>query len=263
MTSLLQFQRRFAACLLQAAPDPSVQARLGLDSNRFPVHANNVRISLRCALESAFPVTRQLVGAEFFATMADCFVTDQPPRVGWLSAYGAEFPAFVIQYPAAHGLGYLADVARLEWARIHAANTADTPGLDMQWLAGLAPEVLGNLRLSLHPATTLIASDFPVFDIWRAHNEADTEDILEGLDLAAGPQSVLIVRLGPMEIGVTVPEPGDGALLMALAERASFGVACQAAIDAEASYDLSTGLGRIAAMRALSQLSGAAPYAAA
>jgi hypothetical protein len=186
--------------------------------------------------------------------MADRFVTAQPPHLGWLSAYGDEFADFIAHYPPAGGLGYLADVARFEWARVRAANAADSPGLDLQALASLAPEALEELHLILHPAASLVFSDFPVFDIWRAHQQPDAEQCFGEIDLSAGPQYVLVGRAGALEVGVAVLGLGDAALLNAASEHAGFGAACQAALGAEADYDLSAGLVRLTAMRGLSLL---------
>jgi len=251
--SLQQFQRDFAAHLLPSTLGGGLAVHLNLDAPGFAVHVHNVQASLRSALESTYPVTRLLVGAGFFATMADQFVLAQPPSLGWLSAYGGEFAGFIARYPPAGGLGYLADVARLEWARVRAANNADSPGLDLQALTSLAPDVLEELRLSLHPAASLIFSDFPVFDIWRAHQQPDA-DLFADLDLSAGPQHALVVRAAALEVGVAVLSAGDAALMKAASEHACFGAACQAALGAEADYDLSAGLVRLTAMHGLSRL---------
>lgn len=224
----------------------------GLDAAGLAVHAHNVSASLQTAIETAFPVVRQLVGKDFFAAMAEPFVREQPPRRGWLSTYGSEFPDYVATYPPAGGLGYLADVARIEWARIHAANAQDTPGLNLQTLTTTPPDLLGNLRLDLHPAASLIQSAFPMFDIWQAHQGAGREDRLAEIDLAVG-QAVLVTRSGSKEISVVPLDTGDAALLAAVARRANFGSACQAAANAEREYDLSNALVRLAELRALAR----------
>src|SRR5260370_23942400 len=138
----------------------------------FRVHANNARVSLRIAVENAYPVTRRIVGADFFTAMAERFVASHPPNHGWLSAYGADFADFVAQYRPAADLGYLADVPPIECARVRAANAPDAPGLDLTAMARMDPEALEGLPLSLHLAASLVYSPFPAFDIWRAqqHN---------------------------------------------------------------------------------------------
>ena len=247
--SLRAFQQGLAMRLLGRDEEA---ADIGLDAAGLAVHANNVSASLQTAIETAFPVVLQLVGKSFFAALAERFVRDQPPCRGWLSAYGSEFPDYVAAYPPAAGLGYLADVARIEWARIRAANAQDALGLDLQTLATTPPDRLEGLRLDLHPAASLIRSAFPVFDIWQAHQRADRKDGLASIDLAAG-QEVLVTRSGPSEISTVALEAGDAALLAAIDERATFGDASQAAADAEAEYDLAAALPRLAELRALAR----------
>jgi hypothetical protein len=249
--SLRRFQQSFAARLLRRDEDA---ADLGLDLPGITVHAHNVLASLARALDAAFPVLHQLVGRGFFAAMAARFVTDRPPRLGWLSAYGSDFPDYVDVYPPAAGVGYLADVAKIEWARIHAANADDAPALDLQALAATPAQELEGLRLRLHPAASLISSAFPVFDIWQAHHLGLGEDRLADIDLAAGPQGVAVTRLGPTDVGVAALSAGDAALLASIDRWAPFGSACQTAIDAEANYDLGAGLARLASLRALALL---------
>jgi hypothetical protein len=250
-TALLRFQQTFAAQLLRR---DAVGPDFGPDAVGLAVHSNNVWTSLRLALETAFPVTRELVGEDFFAVMAERFLTAQPPSVGWLSAYGSEFPDFVARFPPAHSVGYLADIARLEWTCIHAANAPDAPGLDLLALAAFAPEELEGLRLSLHPAVGLIVSAFPIFDIWQSHQAGHDKGGLENLDLARGSQCVLVARIGAFETNVVGLDPADAALLMAISNGASFQAACQAASDADENYNLGLGLGRIVQFRALSQI---------
>jgi hypothetical protein len=245
------FQRTFASGLLARKANGSVPKALHVDSLAFGVHAHNARASLVVAVENAFPVTRQLVGVDFFSAMAEQYVAAQPPIHGWLSAYGASFPHFVAQYRPAADLRYLPDLARIEWARVRAANASDEPGLDLSALAINAPEALASLPMVLHVAATLVSSTFPIFDIWRAHQCTVNDEQLAQINLAKGSQNVLISRPGTLEIGVTSLSRGDAAFLTAVAGHLPFGVACEAAVAAEEDYDLGAGLGNLVLARAL------------
>jgi hypothetical protein len=249
---LLQLQRTFAARLLQGKAKGSSPDMLRVDPLGFGVHANNTRVSLRIAVENVYPVTRRLVGADFFTAMAEQFVASHPPNHGWLSAYGADFADFVAQYRPAAELGYLADVARIEWARVRAANAPDAPGLDLTALARMDPEALEGLPLTLHVAASLVYSPFPAFDIWRAHqhNGGDNEQLAQ-IDLAIGPQTTLVSRPAALEVRVALLGPGDAAFLSTLAGHSPFGAAYQAAVLEEADYDLASRLGDLLCMRAL------------
>jgi hypothetical protein len=168
-----------------------------------------------------------------------------------LSTYGDAFPDFVARYRPAAELSYLPDLARLEWARIRAANAPDDPSLELRGLASMEPEVLESLRLSLHVAASLVYSPFPIFDIWRAHQYCDSDEQLPQIELAKGSQHVLVSRPGTLEVGLALLGAGDSALLTALTGGSAFGAACRAAVLAEADYDLGARLGDLACIRAL------------
>jgi len=248
---LLQLQRTFAARLLGGKAKGTSPDGLRVDALGFGVHSNNTRVSLRIAVENVYPVTRRLVGADFFTAMAEQFVASHPPNHGWLSAYGANFPHFVAQYRPAADLGYLPDVARIEWARVRAANSPDTPGLDLTALARMDREALEGLPLSLHVAASLIYSPFPAFDIWRAHQHNGGDEHLAQIDLAIGPQTILVSRPAALEVRVALLSPGDAAFLSTLAGHSPFGAAYQAAALEEADYDLASRLSDLVCMRAL------------
>jgi Putative DNA-binding domain len=251
---LRDFQRSFASGLLKAKTGETSLDGFGVDAIGFGVYAHHTRASLCIAIEEAFPITKRLVGADFFTAMAGQFVTAHPPTQGWLSSYGEAFPQFVAQYPAAADLTYLADVARIEWARVRAANAPDDPGLDLKSLALFDDAALGSLCLSLHGAATLVCSPFPVFDIWQAHLHVDGDEQVPEISLASGPQHVLITRPGPLEVNVSLLDLGDVAFLAALVKNESFATACQAAVSADADYDLGSRLGDLVCGRALAAL---------
>ena len=93
---------------------------------RFAVHRNNVVASLVDALAETFPVSQELVGEEFFRAMAKALRAAHRRRARCvLATYGDAFPAFVERFPPAQALPYLADVARLEMARVRAFHAAD------------------------------------------------------------------------------------------------------------------------------------------
>ncbi len=251
---LHDFQRSFASGLLTGKAGEAPPDGLRVDALGFGVYAHHARASLRIAIEEAFPIMKRLVGLDFFTAMAEQFVTAHPPKQGWLSSYGEAFPEFVAQYPAAADLAYLADLARIEWARVRAANAPNDPGLDLKSLATLDEAALGSLCLSLHGAATLVCSPFPVFDIWQAHFRSDDDEHVPEIDLATGPQHVLITRTGPLEVNVSLLYPGDAAFLAAVVKNESFAAACEVAISTETDYDLGSRLGDLVSRRALADL---------
>src|SRR5205085_2247436 len=121
------------------------------------------------ALSATYPVVRRLVGAAFFDEAARRHALAVPSTSGDLSRYGVGFAAFLEAYEPARELRYLPDVARLEWALHECDQAADAAGLDLATLAGVAPGEEGRVRLALHPAVRLVASEYPVLSIWEAN----------------------------------------------------------------------------------------------
>ena len=226
--SLATLQSGFAASLLSAEK---------VADRRFFVHRNNVKASLGAALAARFPVVLRLVGVEFFRAMAVVFVERHPPRSPVLAAYGAGFADFLDGFEPVADLPYLADVARLEWARHLAWHAADAPAISIEELTTVAPNRLDSVRLRLHPAATVVVSIWPVISIW-------TTNILDEEIKPIGPdqtgESALVTRPG-LEIFVNALPPGTGLLFEALSAGIALGEAVAQA-ERAAGFDTAAAL---------------------
>ena len=204
-------QATFAAALLdpQAPCPPGLRAWNGSDpARRFAVHRNNVIASLVAALAETFPVVQALVGPEFFRALAALFVRRQPPRSPLLVRYGAGLPEFIEGFAPAADLPYLADVARLELARVESCHAADAAPLESATVAAAlaSGERIGELRLVLHPAVRLLASPFAIVSLWAAHQGngelAEVDVFAAETALVVRPQDqVLVLRCDPGTAG--------------------------------------------------------------
>lgn len=246
---LNEIQSRFAAMALdQAAPEAVVPLirddRPIPAAQRLTIYRNNTRLGLRDALAATFPVTRQLVGEDFFARLADDFSRAHPPRRPELLYYGQEFSAFIAGYGAASSVPYLADMARLEYGWTIAYNAVDREPLPAGELARLAPEELESLLLIPHPSLRFIASDWPVMAIWQAHQaEGGPRD---PIDLQAGGDRLLVYR-PRQDVLIRKIGPGCFAFVMAMAAGQPLSAACASALEGEPDFDIS---GELAALLA-------------
>lgn len=248
----------FAAALL----DPARPAPEGLTGpggrpagRRFDVYRNNVAVSLAEALETGFPATRRLVGAEFFRAMAGVFLRLHPPAGPLMMLYGAALPGFLETFaPVAH-LPYLPDVARLEQALRESYHEADAPPVAPAALAKVAPEALPGLRLRIAPALRLIRSAHPVHAIWHA-NAAREDGAARSAGprpparkIAGGAQAVLVTRPGFDPVAEPLA-PAEGALAAALIAGRTLAAAAEAAPGA----DPGTVLARLLSRDAVTEL---------
>lgn len=232
--SFIESQDAFADALLHPGrplPLGITTARGVADSSRFAVYSNNVYVGLTTALGQRFPITKRLVGSDFFAGMARAYAADHKPASPLIMHYGDDFPDFIAAFPPAATLAYLPDVARIEAAWTRAYHAADRLPLTVTAFAGMAPERLAEAALVPHPSARLIQSDFPAGAIWSAH---------QGKTLApvAGRQAeaVLVVRPA-MHVEVHIIPPRDAAFVALLLDGATIVEAAQAAFAAAPDFD--------------------------
>jgi uncharacterized protein len=229
----------FAASLL----DPEAPLPVSLSSpdgrsvrRRFAVHRNNVAAGLINALTSRYPVVQRLVGEDFFRAMARVYVTSEPPRSPILSLYGETFPAFLETFPPATAIEYLADVARLEFARGCAYHAADRLPLGNEVFTSLDRVGLAKLRFLLHPSLSLVGSRFPIVSIWKAHQGDEIGPIEDWRAEAA-----LVIR-PVLEVEVWRLPPGGLSFLSRLADGATLSLALEAGSAAAADFDVTANL---------------------
>jgi hypothetical protein len=159
---------------------------------RLHIYRNTVFSNITHSLKAIYPVIHGLVGTEFFDYAATTFIATCPPVSGNLDHYGERFGTFLTQFPDAGNMPYLGDVARLEWACHLAYHAADSEPLAASALAGLAPEVLGELVFTAAPAMALIESEFPLYRIWEINQPGYAGDMQ--VQLNQGTCYCLVVR---------------------------------------------------------------------
>lgn len=239
--SLGDRQSAFTGAILKPdAPIPAglVGPRGQVSALRFAVYRNNVILGLVEALKAAFPTLCALVGEDFFAAMAREFALLEPPTSPVMHEYGAGFPSFVAGFGPAAELPYLGDVARLEWAWVEAYHAAEASPLPHAAIAGACVEGVERARLTLHPATRVICSDFPIVTIWEMH--AGPEGMSE-LNLDDRGQDALVSRAGA-DVEIRRLPAGAAPFVAALLMDASIAEAAQAGLSASAEFDLARAL---------------------
>ena len=240
-------QPEFATALLDGrhpAP-PGLSDPMGRPAGRrFDVYRNNVAVGLTEALDSAFPVVRALVGAEFFTAMAGVFLRAHPPRSPLMMYYGGAMPGFLERFPPVAHLRYLPDVARLELALRHAYHAADAAPLDAGALNSLSAGNLMQMRLTLAPAVQVLRSDHPVASIWLAHQ---TSPVVLPRPAA---EELLITRPG-FDPQVHILPPGGFSFIKALQAGKPLSLAHQIADSEFHNFNISECLGLLLSGQAI------------
>ena len=254
MQPRIHSQADFARALLDPARvcPPGLRAWNGSDPTpRLAVYRNNVVSSLIDALATTFPVVQELVGVAFFRAMAAEFVRHAPPRQRVLAHYGQALPEFIEQFEPARSLPYLADMARLEMARVWAYHAADAEPV-AQGIVGHAlasGERIGDLRLSCHPSVAALASRFAVVSLWAAHQgDAAIETVDDDRAEAA-----IVVREG-LDVLVLPAPAGAVEFVLAIQQGTGLGDASALAAGMAPGFDLTATLSLLLSHCALTSI---------
>lgn len=202
---------------------------------RYDVYRNNVTVSLIEAMHTAFPLVAKLIGAEHFDRLAGMFVRAHPPSSPLMMFYGAEFPRFLERFDPLRHVPYLPDAARLDLGFRTSYHAADTAAFDASPLETLSPEALMEATFTLAPATQIIPSEWPLYDIWQFNQDSDAP---KPRSIA---QAVLITRPEFDPAPHALP-PGGDTWLNALKNGVSFEEAHAEAAVTTSDFDLTESL---------------------
>jgi hypothetical protein len=121
-------------------------------------------------------------------------------------------PDFLASHALGGGRPWLAELARLERARVEVFDGPDAATVSITALRAVAPERFGALRLSLVPSHRLLANRFAISETWRADDpgaappRAEAETLIvwrRDVDVfhrcADGDEAHWLPRLSPQE----------------------------------------------------------------
>ena len=180
MLPLRDLQLRCSAALTTApaemgtmanAIDPALLAlvseRGGLGpAQRLDIYADMYQTRLVDVLREDFPRVLAILGDEEFRALACRYLVRHPsthPSVRYVGRRFAEFVAGEAALPP-----FLADLARLEWARVEVFDAPDAEPLRLSDLESLPASDWPALRLRPIPACLVVDCAWPVHEIWAA-----------------------------------------------------------------------------------------------
>lgn len=159
--------------------------------DRMAVYAGGYLARMREALAEAYEAVHRVLGERAFTELAEGYARRHPSRDYNLSLAGRHLPVFLLDWPLTQALPFLPDLAALEWLVCQAFHAFDGSPLETAPLAGRPLEAWDRARLVFQPSVGVIASAWPILDLWDARTRPRGEI---QIDLVGRPQRVLVFR---------------------------------------------------------------------
>lgn len=209
-----------ASTLNPQAGDPGI--------DRLAVYAGGYLARFQAALDEVYEAAHHVLGHRAFGQLAAAYARTVRSTDYNLSRVGRHLPEFLRTAPVTEQLPFLPDLAWLEWRVAEAFHAAQQPPFDPQRLAGLSPSAWERLQVVFQPSVALVASAWPIRDIWQARTQPAAA---VNVDLVNRPQRVLVFREG-LRVRCELIEPAQALLLTELLPGRPLGDACAALADA-------------------------------
>lgn len=202
-------------------------------TKRLAIHRRHYETSLVAALMGRFPATAWLMGSAMVESAARVFVRAQPPTAPCIAEYGQDFPKFLAAWPGSERVSYLQAFADLDWHLGRLAVAVDLPAVTRDSIAGVPPDQLADIRLTIQAGTHYVKASRPVDDLIRLYLANDASDLIElpetgvWIEARGARGAFRFVRIAPATFAFRV----------ALASGLSIGDSAERAWAADASFD--------------------------
>ncbi len=248
--SLRAFQQWMKTQILPGAVKSTAESPLNPQrgtpgDERMRVYAGGYLTRIYSALEEVFEATHQVLGDAVFHALAEDYARQFPSQDYNLSFAGRHLPEYLRSWKRAEALPFLADLALLEWRVCEAFHAFEQPAMNPAQLSAIAPDAYDHLQLFFQPSVSVVASAWPILDIWQAR-KVPRETI--NINLIDRPQRVLIYRRDVQVVCEPI-NPAQQVLLGTLLQEKTLGDACgqlpneeAAAVSDWFSYWMSLGL---------------------
>jgi RNA polymerase sigma-70 factor (ECF subfamily) len=158
---LRDVQRAFWHALAGDGGDPLL-ARVVSSPERVEIYTGMYVARIVDALAEDFPKVAAALGPEAFAALAREYLVRHPSSAPSIRQVGAALPDFV----GGREPAWLADLARLEWARLDVFNAPDAEPLTLADLERIPADEWPALRFALVPACVRLVTAWPVHRLW-------------------------------------------------------------------------------------------------
>jgi len=155
-------------------------------AERLDLYADMYFYRLRDCLAEDFPALRARLGETRFHNLVTDYLLAHPSRHFSLRELGRALPGFLARHALEREFPALADLARLEWARVDVFDDADAAPLSREGLLGPGASDPEGFGFALIPAARLLRLDASVLPLWKRLDAGGGAG--EDADAAGGPR---------------------------------------------------------------------------
>ena len=155
---------------------------------RIDIHSNNYSEKLVDYLVDIYAQCERIVGEKFFRAMAREYVQHNNSQTKLIQDYGRNFAGFINDFPPAKNLGYLTDVAKLEWLQYKIEIGENNADFDVAAFKNIPENSQKNIILNLQKNSALLQSKYPLIQIINIKNNV--------VNLDGGGENLFIWRDG-------------------------------------------------------------------
>ncbi len=203
-------------------------------TGRVDVYREQFVVRHQTSLRDDFPTLELLLGPGDFALLCERYLEAYPPRHFMLRNLSEDMAAFLERDPRYASDTLLADCARVEWAFLDAADSADPRAFDPSALAGAPEDAIMGARLVMQRALRLVKMDHPAHELRNAIRSGDGNE--SKARPAPRPTYLAVFRRGESVHYIELERPAFE-VVRALVAGEPLGEACAHAIDAGMSED--------------------------
>ena len=176
-------------------------------AGRLDIYAGMYFYRLRDALAEDYPRVVAVTGGANFHNLITDFLLVHPSGTWSLRFVGEPLARFIATHALGREFPYLADLARLEWARIEAFDDEDAAPIARQRIAGLTQDRIASLRLGLIPACRLLSLAHAVTPVWLTLTTSGEAPPAGGHDSEAAVGSSAFEEIPPTRVTPPAREP--------------------------------------------------------
>lgn len=206
---------------------------------RLDVYADGYTARFKESLAEVFETIHAVLGEQLFCDAAYEYAQKFPSNHYNLNLVGHHFSDFIKEQPALNEWPYLADLAKLEWQIAEAFHAYDSEPMNLSQVSSISADEWEGLRIIFQPSVSVVASEWPILDIWLKRKEPGA---VAGIGLEKRAQNILVGRRELM-VRCELMDANQLLLIRGLLGGETLGEVCETLadlIDEEAELPIST-----------------------